>query len=50
MLMFLWEKTYNKEMYTHNRVPHRELGNIKPEDVFLGKKSKDSHFRINIAY
>eukprot|EP00253_Pinus_taeda_P027760 PITA_27760 len=49
---FLWAKACNTVIYIQNRVPHRALGKITPEEVFSRKKPDVTHFKIfgSIAY
>ena len=52
MPKFLWAKACNTTVYVQNRTPHRALGKITPEKVFIGKTPEVSHFRIfgSLAY
>ena len=52
MPKFLWAEACNTTVYVQNRTPHRALGKITPEKVFIGKTPKVSHFRIfgSLAY
>ena len=52
MHKFLWAEACNIVVYVQNRMPHRALGKVTPEIVFIGSKREVSHFRIfgSIAY
>jgi len=39
MPKFPWEEAHNTIVFIHNRVPHRELGKITLEEVFMGKNT-----------
>ena len=43
---FLWVEACNIAVYFQNTSPHRGVGNMTPEECFLGKKPKFGHFRI----
>lgn len=43
---FLWAKACNARVYVQNRTPHRALGKITSEKVFIWKMPEVSHFRI----
>jgi len=43
---FLWGEVANTAVYVQNRCPHQALDSKTPEEVFTGKKSDVSHFRI----
>ena len=42
----------NTTVYIQNRVPHKVLGKMTPEEAFIGKKPDVGHFRIfgSLAY
>eukprot|EP00253_Pinus_taeda_P036386 PITA_36386 len=52
MPKFLWTEACSTAEYVQNRNPHRALGKITSESVFIGKKPKVSHFKIfgSLAY
>ena len=43
---FLWVEACSTAIYLQNRSPHRAVGNMTPEECFLGKKPEVGHFRI----
>ena len=44
--LFLWVEAYNTVVYLQNRSPHKSLGDLTPEEVFLGEKPQLTHLRI----
>ena len=44
--LFLWAEACNTAIYLQNKSPHKALGNITPEEAFLGKKMQLTHLRI----
>ena len=52
MPKILWAEAYNTVVHVQNRVPHRTLGKVTPESVFIGNKPEVSHIRIfgSMAY
>ena len=49
---YLWAEACNTAVYIQNRVPHKVLGKMTPEEAFTGKKPDVGHFRIfgSLAY
>ena len=49
---YLWSDACNTAVYIQNRVPHKVLGKMTPEEAFIGKKLDVDHFRIfgSLAY
>ena len=49
---YLWAEACNTTVYIQNRVPHKVLGKMTPEEAFTGKKPDVGHFRIfgSLAY
>jgi hypothetical protein len=43
---FLWAEACNTAVYLQNKSPHKVLGNVTPEEAFIGKKPDISHLRI----
>ena len=43
---FLWVEACSTAVYLQNKSPHRDMGNMTPEECFSGKKPEVSHFRI----
>jgi len=43
---FLWAEVANTVVYVQNRCPHQALDSKTLKEVFTGKKSNVSHFRI----
>ena len=50
MPRYLWAEACNTAGYFQNQIPHEILGMITLEEVFSGKKSNVSHFRIFGAF
>lgn len=46
MPRYLWVEACSTVVYIQNRVPHKVLGKMTPEEAFTGKKPDVSHFRI----
>jgi hypothetical protein len=44
--MILWAEACMTTVYAQNRIPHRILKNITPEEAFTGVKPEIGHFRI----
>ena len=44
--LFLWDEACNIVVYLQNRSPHRAMGNMTPEECFLGKNPEVINFRI----
>lgn len=45
MPKFLWAEACNTTVYAQKGTPHRAVGKITPEKVFIGKTPKISHFK-----
>ena len=43
---FLWEEACSTTIYIQNRSPNHDVGNMMPEECFIGKKPKVIHFCI----
>ena len=43
---FLWAEACNTVVYLQNRSPHKVLGNVTPEDAFIGKRPNIGHLCI----
>jgi len=52
MLPFLCAEVCCTTIHIQNKVPHRALGKMTPEEAFTGKRSDFSHFKIfgSLAY
>ncbi|KAH9291809.1 hypothetical protein KI387_043002 [Taxus chinensis] len=52
MPRYLWAEACSTTVYIQNRVPHKVLGKMTPEEAFTGKKPDVGHFRIfgSLAY
>ncbi|KAH9292825.1 hypothetical protein KI387_042000, partial [Taxus chinensis] len=52
MPCYLWAEACSTTVYIQNRVPHKVLGKMTPEEAFTGKKPDVGHFRIfgSLAY
>ena len=46
MSHYLWVEVCSIIVYIQNRVPHKVLGRMTPEEAFIGKKADVSHFTI----
>jgi hypothetical protein len=44
--MILWVEASMKEMYVHNKSPHKIMNNMTPEESFTRVKPEVGHFRI----
>jgi hypothetical protein len=44
--LFLWAEACYTVVYLQNRIPHRAVGSMTPEEAFSGKKPEVGHFRI----
>ena len=44
--MYLWVEAYGTTVYEQNRILHRRLGDITPEEAFTGEKPEITHLRI----
>jgi hypothetical protein len=44
--MFLWGEAAMTTIYVHNKIPHRILKDMTPEEAFSGKKPKVENLRI----
>jgi transposase InsO family protein len=44
--MFLWGEATMTEIYVHNKIPHRILKDMTPEEAFSGKKPNVENLRI----
>jgi len=44
--MYLWAEAARTTVFVQNRMPHREIGNKTPNELFTGKKPEVSHLRI----
>jgi hypothetical protein len=44
--MFLWEKKSMTPGYVQNKIPHKNLKNMTPEEAFTGVKPEVGHFII----
>lgn len=44
--MYLWAEACGTVVYVQNRSPHRRLGDITPEEAFIGENLEISHLRI----
>ncbi|XP_059068930.1 U-box domain-containing protein 21-like [Cryptomeria japonica] len=52
MPCYLWAEACSTAVYIQNRIPHKVLGKMTPEEAFTRKKPDVSHFRIfgSLAY
>ena len=52
MPCYLWAEACSISIYIQNRVSHKVLGRMTPEEAFTSKKPSVSHFRIfgSLAY
>ena len=52
MPRYLWAEACSTAVYIQNRVPHKVLGKMTPEEAFTRKKPDVCHFRIfeSLAY
>lgn len=44
--LFLWAEACNTTVYLQNMSPHKTLGNVTPEEAYLGQKPQLGHLRI----
>ena len=44
--LHLWAEASKTAVYVQNRSPHKILGNMTPEEAFIGKKPDLSNLRI----
>jgi hypothetical protein len=47
--MHLWAEATKIAVYVQNRIPHKVLENMTPEEMFLGEKPKVCHLRIFVC-
>ena len=44
--MYLWVEACGIAVYVQNKSPHRRLGDITPEEAFIGENPEINHLRI----
>jgi transposase InsO family protein len=44
--LFLWAEACYTAVYLQNKIPHKAVGSMTPEEVFSGKKPEVGHLRI----
>ena len=47
--MFLWGEATMTKIHMHNRIPHRILKDMTPEEAFSGKKPNVENLRIFVC-